>query len=189
MAEVIRILENEAVILCSRREGDLFDRKAAAIDGKKVEKIAVAFANADGGEFVVGIADDKEEVVPIKRWKGKKSPEEYNYVLQSLFNLNPSISFRYEFFDCENQDGVIIRIFIDRSQNVCKTSDGKVYQRVGAQSLPVTDPEKITALSFAKGAASYEDTSIPNLKAEEILDSSEVNSFCDEITPKQEPLH
>lgn len=188
MAEVIRILESDAEVLCSRRESDLFDRKAAAIDGKKIEKIAVAFANADGGEFVIGIADDKDEAVPLKRWSGRKTSEEYNSALQCLFNLNPAVSFRYEFYECANLTGVILRVYIDRSQNVCKTWDGKVYQRLGAQSLPVTDPEKITALSFAKGAASYEDTLITNLKAEEIVDSVQIAQFCDDLTPQQEPL-
>ncbi|ANK98167.1 MULTISPECIES: AlbA family DNA-binding domain-containing protein [Rhizobium] len=59
MPEINRISKDDALALCTRPEGDLYDKKAAAIDGKKVEKIAVAFANADGGEFIIGIADDK----------------------------------------------------------------------------------------------------------------------------------
>jgi ATP-dependent DNA helicase RecG len=47
-----------------------FDRKSAAIKGAKLQKVAVAFANADGGEIYVGIADEKEEADPKKRWKG-----------------------------------------------------------------------------------------------------------------------
>ena len=57
MLHVKRIAHPEALALCQRREGDLFDRKAAAIDGRKVERIAVALRNnADGGEFILGIS-------------------------------------------------------------------------------------------------------------------------------------
>lgn len=188
MVEVIRIGQQEALSLCLRRESDLFDRKAANIDGKKIEKIAVAFANADGGEFVIGIADDKDEPQPEKRWNGKATSEDYNYALQCLFNLNPAVLFRYEFYEAIAMPGIVLRVYVDRSQNVCKTTDGKVYQRVGVQSLPITDPEKITALSFAKGSASFEDTAIINVRPEDIVESDEAQIFCSELVPKQHPL-
>ncbi|WP_245500357.1 RNA-binding domain-containing protein [Rhizobium leguminosarum] len=188
MPEIHRVSKDEALALCVRTEGDLYDKKAAAIDGKKIEKIAVAFANADGGEFVIGIADDKEYLEPLHRWLGKNTAEEYNSALQCLFNLNPAIAFRHELLDAVERPGVVMRVYIDRSQNVCKTSDGKVYQRMGAQSLPVTDPEKITSLSFAKGAASYEDTLLNNLQAEDIVDSEELKRFSSDLMPSQEPL-
>lgn len=51
----------EALELCTRQEDHFFDRKAFEIAPAKIERIAVAFANADGGEFVVGICDEKAE--------------------------------------------------------------------------------------------------------------------------------
>ena len=63
------IAEDEIIALSTRDESHFFDRKALGISGKKAQKIAVAFANADGGEFVVGISDDKEEPNPSKRWR------------------------------------------------------------------------------------------------------------------------
>ena len=54
----IQTLEDkDALAFCTRDEGHFFDRKAVAVKPAKMQKIAVAFANADGGEFVVGIAD------------------------------------------------------------------------------------------------------------------------------------
>ncbi len=35
--------------------------------GKTIQKIAVAFANADGGDFVIGIADLSNEPMAAKR--------------------------------------------------------------------------------------------------------------------------
>lgn len=85
-------------------------------------------------------------------------------------------------------NGIVLRVYIDRSVNVSKCPDGKVYQRKGAQSLPITDPDKITSLAFAKGAKSYEDTLINDLNPEEIVDSKVISKFCSEIVPPQDPL-
>ena len=51
---------DDAMNLCEKMEDHFFDRKAFEIKPAKIQKIAVAFANADGGEFVVGIADIKK---------------------------------------------------------------------------------------------------------------------------------
>lgn len=187
MLDVLKISYEDALVLCERKESDLFDRKAAKLEGKKIEKIAVAFANADGGEFVIGIADAKDEPDPTKRWQGLPEQEGYNAALQVMYNLNPAVGFRHEFLEADKMPGIALRIYVDKSPNVLKMSDGKVYQRKGAQSLPLTDPEKITALSFAKGAASYEDTN-PNIDPEEIVDSREIAGFTSELAPKLDPL-
>ncbi|ACL57396.1 ATP-binding protein [Methylobacterium nodulans] len=187
MPDIFQISYDEALALCSRNEGDLFDHKAAKIEARKVEKIAVAFANSDGGEFVIGIADSKDEPDPAKRWQGAAAPESYNGILQALFNLNPAVDFRHEFLQADKMPGIAMRVYIDKCPNVAKASDGKVYQRVGAQSLPITDPDKITALSFAKGAASYEDTLL-NLDPEEIVESREIAAFTRDLAPVTHPL-
>lgn len=68
--KIKKIEQTEADDLSSREESHFFDRKSFLIKGAKVQKIAVAFANADGGEVIIGIADEKEESDPAKRWKG-----------------------------------------------------------------------------------------------------------------------
>ena len=188
MEDYIKLTRQDAIGVSSRVEGDFFDRKAAKIDGRGIQKIAVAFANADGGEIVIGIADDKDEPDVTKRWQGLPNPEDFNGHIQALFNLNPAIDFRHEFLKAESYPNVVLRVFVAKGVNVSTTDDGKVYQRKGAQSLPVTDPGKVTALAFAKGAASYEDTLLCTLTAEDIVDSKVLAEFCAEITPPQEPL-
>lgn len=186
--DFIKLTREDALALAGRVEGDFFDRKAAKIDGRGLQKIAVAFANADGGEVVVGIADDKDAPAVADRWQGLPKPEDFNGHIQALFDLNPAIDFRHEFLKAETYPNVVLRIYVGKSVNVSRAADGKVYQRKGPQSLPITDPDKITALSFAKGAASYEDTLLPNLRAEDIVDSPVLAAFCSEITPPQDPL-
>ena len=82
----------------------------------------------------------------------------------------------------------VLRVQIEKSQAVHKTTDGRVYERKGAQSLPVTDPARITALSFAKGAVSYEDCSVDNAVAEDIVDSPRLAEFLADYSPRTDPL-
>ncbi|MCJ2110497.1 putative DNA binding domain-containing protein [Methylobacterium sp. E-025] len=182
-----QISEADALVLCKRAEGHFFDRKAAAISGQKLQKIVVALANADGGEVVVGIADDKDEPDPTKRWGGFQTVEDFNGFLQAIHTLNPSVDARYEFLKHDTKGTVALHIFVERSADVNKTSDGKVYQRSGAQSLPLS-ADQITELGFAKGARSYENMKLPDLTPEQIADAHELASFLADYSPSTDPL-
>lgn len=163
------ITTDELVTLASQTESHFFDRKAADISGKKVQKITVAFANADGGQFVIGIADEKDEPDPTKAWRGADSLEALNGHLQSIFEIQPAVDVRYEVLTCDNSHGYGLLVTIERSSEVHKIGDGTVYQRYGAQSLPLKDPQKITQLAFAKGAASFEDQRLDDAVPEQIV--------------------
>lgn len=178
----------EADDLSSREESHFFDRKSFLIKGAKVQKIAVAFANADGGEFIIGIADEKEEPDPAKRWQGASRIEDLNSHLQAIFEVTPSLDLKYEILKCESKPGYTLRVLVEKSSEVHKTADGTVYQRHGAQSLPIKDPQKITQLSFAKGATSFEDQIIKEVPAEQIAESKELADFLTEYSPKTDPL-
>lgn len=54
--ETKTISSADALLMAKRQEDHFFDRKAAAITGAKLQKVAVAFANADGGEIYIGVA-------------------------------------------------------------------------------------------------------------------------------------
>ncbi len=179
---------NEADDLAKREESHFFDRKSFLIKGAKVQKVAVAFANSDGGEFVIGIADEKEESDPSKRWKGASRIEDLNSHLQALFEVTPSLNLKYEILKCEEKTGYTLRVLIEKSSEVHKTADGTVYQRHGAQSLPIKDPQKITQLAFAKGATSFEDQIVKDVPAEQIAESKELISFLNDYSPKTDPL-
>lgn len=182
------ITQTEADDLSSREESHFFDRKSFLIKGAKVQKIAVALANADGGEFIIGVADEKEEPDPAKRWQGASSIEDLNGHLQAIFEVTPSLDLKYEILRCDGEPGYALRVLVEKSSEVHKTADGTVYQRHGAQSLPIKDPQKITQLSFAKGATSFEDQIIKEVPAEQIAESKELKRFLAEYSPKTDPL-
>ena len=75
------ISKEEARKIIEQEENHFYDFKAKEVSGSKVQKIAVAFANADGGEFVIGIKDYKDESDTDKRWDGMSTIEEYNSIL------------------------------------------------------------------------------------------------------------
>jgi ATP-dependent DNA helicase RecG len=185
----IRTISNEdAFEICARQEGHFFDRKALEIKGAGVQKIAVAFANADGGEFIIGVIDDDAEPDPNKRWRGASKIEKFNSHLQVLATIQPSLDSSFEYLSCEGKPGYLLRVQIEKDSFVHQTSDNTVYQRIGAQSLPITDQQKIFELTFAKGASSFEDQIISGVKIETIVESDEIKKFLNEYSPKTDPL-
>src|SRR5690349_13164793 len=171
------VTAEEALVLSTRDESHFYERKSAQVSGRGVQKICVAFANADGGELLIGLADDDEEPDVNRRWQGVSKLEELNSHLQNIFNVRPTLDLRYEFLKHEGKAGYVLRVLIEKSQEVHRTSDDTVYQRYGAQSLPIKDPQKITELSFAKGATSYEDHLVNDFPPDQIVDARELNTF------------
>jgi len=186
--ETKTITAADALQLSTKQEDHFFDRKAAAIKGAKLQKIAVAFANADGGEVYVGITDEKDEPDSARRWSGAQNIEQYNQHIQALTEVQPALPMDFTFLKVEGKHGYVLRIQVEKSQAIHKTSDGTVYERKGAQSLPVSDPTRITALSFAKGAVSYEDSSLDNALAEDVVDSPHLKEFLADYSPSTDPL-
>jgi len=174
--------------LATRQEGHFFDRKAKEIDGKKIQKIAVAFANADGGDFILGIMDDKEELDPGKRWDGADTMEYYNKVFQNILEIKPSIPYTPCFLFDPITKKYSLLITIEKSEKVHYSSDNTVYVRISAQSIPLKDPQKIQELSFAKGESSFEDVVYKEAKAEDIFDSLEIRKFLADYSPQSDPI-
>jgi ATP-dependent DNA helicase RecG len=184
-----RIITVEEVLALSiRDESHFYDIKSSRVDGKKIQKIAVGFANADGGELIIGISDHNDEPVPEQKWHGVENIEGLNPYLQALFDVVPNLDLRHEILKCDMKTGLCLRVQVEKSSEVHKTADGTVYQRYGAQTLPIKDPQKITELAFAKGAASFEDQVLKDLPPEQIVDASELRSFLQDYSPVTDPL-
>jgi len=183
-----RISNNEIFDLASRQEGHFYDRKSKEIDGKKIQKIACAFANADGGDFIVGIKDDKDEPNPNKRWSGFATIEEFNHVFQNLVEVKPSVPYVATFLQNAADNSYALQITVEKSEKVHITTDNTVYIRVSAQSIPLKDPQKIQELSFAKGETSYEDLVYRDARAEDIFESFEIKRFLKDYSPQSDPI-
>lgn len=95
------ITDDEFFAIANRDESHFFDIKQLAVSGKSLQKIAVAFSNADGGELIIGIKDKKTGESLNDRWEGIENIEQLNSHLQVLFEVNPPLDIRYEFIKRE----------------------------------------------------------------------------------------
>lgn len=181
------LTESEVLSLANREESHFFDNKSSQVTGRGIQKISVAFANADGGEFIVGIKDEKEEQDPALRWDGVPTVEDFNSTFQNLLETQPQVPHQIEILRHPN-NSFAARIFIEKSERVHRTADNTVYVRKGAQSLPLKDPDKIQALSYAKGESSYEDTLVPGAHAEDIFQTDEMRKFLENYSPSTDPI-
>jgi ATP-dependent DNA helicase RecG len=183
-----KINKEETNYFAKRQESHFYDRKAKEVGGKKIQKIAVAFANADGGDFIIGVKDDKDEPDFTKRWVGEVNKEAFNEVFQNLQEISPSLVYTPEFLLDEESNTYALRITIEKSDKVHYTSDNTVYKRISAQSIPIKDPQKIQELAFAKGESSYEDIVLSDARAEDIFETFEMRRFLNDYSPKSDPI-
>ena len=71
---ITRTIElDDALKLCTRQEDHFFDRKAMDVQPAKLLRHIAAFANADGGELIVGVDDEKLGAAAADRWNGAGS--------------------------------------------------------------------------------------------------------------------
>jgi len=183
-----KLTTDEILEFSSRQESHFYDRKAKEISGKNIQKISVAFANSDGGEFIIGIKDDSDEPDVSKRWAGAPNKEFFNSIFQNIHEISPRIPFSSEFLFDERTDTFALRITIEKSEKVHYTTDKTVYIRLSAQSLPIKEPQAIQDLAFAKGESSYEDLVNKYARAEDIFESKEITRFLLDFSPKSDPI-
>lgn len=187
MTKIRDVSLKDISLLIAKEETHFYNHKAFEIKGDKIQKIAVAFANADGGEFIIGIKDKKENEPSTSRWQSIKNIEDFNFVFQNLLLLSPTIPHTWEFLK-DPSNGYALRILIEKSESIHKTDKQEVYIRRSAQSLPLKEPNKIQELAYFKGETSYEDTILPNISAEDIFESDEIKSFLSEISPSSDAI-
>ncbi|MEE1609705.1 ATP-binding protein [Microvirga sp. CF3016] len=165
-------------------EGHFSDFKAKEIKPAKITKSLSAFANADGGELYIGIAEISKGSYA---WSGFERVEDANGHLQVIENYFPlGTNFRYEFLTNENETGLVLFCEIDKTADVRSASDGVAYLRRGAQNLPQTDPSQLERLKFSKGIVSYEDHLVNN-DIDLITDSAPLMEFAADIVPAAQP--
>lgn len=169
--------------LLSRDEGHFLDYKAKDIAPSRLTKTVSAFANADGGEILLGISEDRG----AKNWIGFDSLENANAHIQLINQILPlGQGAKIQPVVCADLPGVILQIEVEKNREIVRSSDGAVYVRRGAQNLPVADGDPMERLRLTKGIASFE-TQTVKASEEVITNSVETIEFMLEIVPHQEP--
>lgn len=183
---VNEITDKQLLEVLSYTEGHFLDLKAKEIKPSKLTKAISAFANADGGELYIGIAENVTLPFPHK-WEGFTKPEDANAHLQVFENLFPlGDDYLYNFLSHPRQTGVILQVIVRKTKSVVKANDGIPYIRRGAQSLPVDTPAKLTLLERNKGITSFENEPV-SVELSKVCNSTTAIKFILEVVPTSEP--
>ncbi|WP_327269739.1 putative DNA binding domain-containing protein [Streptomyces sp. NBC_01218] len=178
------ITKGEAESILNRQESHFWDFKSATSGGATIQKIASALANAEGGEFIVGIEDPKTGK-GITRWQGFGSIEDANWIQQSLVDhVQPPIPYDIEYLRVKGyeQAGWACLVTVQKSPDVHKTAKGEIHQRRGGENARLNGAQ-ITDLSLSKGARSYEDQLLEDYDLEELQEEEELHYFLKSYSP------
>jgi ATP-dependent DNA helicase RecG len=161
------------------------DLKAIDISPAKLSRTIAAFANADGGELYIGIAEDKASGGRL--WAGFNSMEAANGHIQPFEQLFPlGGDFDYCFLQSEIDPGLLLQVQIRKSADIKRATDGKVYLRRGAQNLPIDTHEAFKRLEYAKGISSFENETV-DVPIDVIENSIPALEFMLGVVPTAEP--
>jgi ATP-dependent DNA helicase RecG len=169
--------DEQAELLIQIEEGQYSDVKATAISASKLSHSISAFANTDGGDLYIGIAEEMlGGNVKRREWNGFADVEGANGHLQAFERIFPlGKDFQYEFLRCPSKRGVVLHVQVSRTQAVINAYDGKPYV-----------PEQLRRLQFTKGVISFEGHPV-SVPLESIVDSPVTSEFLNSVVPKATP--
>lgn len=139
-----------------KSEGSAFDKKSLrAVTGKTADwnelaKDAVAFANARGGDLLIGIEDDQDEPNPVQRIE----PSVPDLIMRRIGELTVNVEAIPE-IRTGVSGGQYLAVRIPRASSVASTSSGRYFIRVDDESKPVLGDE-ILRLANERAAFPWE---------------------------------
>jgi ATP-dependent DNA helicase RecG len=184
--QISKITDKQLDEVLSYTESHFLDVKAREIKPGKLTKTISAFANADGGEVYIGIAENVTLPFPHK-WDGFPKPEDANghlQIFESLFPLGED--YLYTFLSHPEQTGLVLQVIVRKTKSVVKASDGIPYIRRGAQCLPVDTPAKLVQLERNKGITSFENEPV-STDLSNVCNSAATIKFILDVVPTSEP--
>lgn len=175
----------QAAKIIAIEEGQFADVKAISITPAQLSKTISAFANTDGGELYIGIAETGYP--KTREWNGFINQEAANGHLQLFEHLFPlGTDFQYQFLRAEHLPGLLLHVQVNKTRAIMRASNHLPYLRRGAQSLAVDTPDALKRLEYAKGLTSFEDETT-NVVAALITESKVTQEFIKRVVPSSEP--
>jgi ATP-dependent DNA helicase RecG len=140
---VVELTKAERNKVLALEEGHFCELKSTLIPPGKLTRTVAAFSNAEGGELYVGISQDTDR---RSFWAGFLVQENANGHIQCLEALFPlGAGYSYSFLHSTIDSGLVLKVDVQKSRDVKKASDARVYVRRGAQNLPYETNEELTA--------------------------------------------
>ena len=184
MFETTELGEQDLQNLLLKKEDHFFDFKSKRIKPATLQETFVAFANADGGELIIGIEDEK--VSSGQRVDPFSNPEEANALINVLLEeTKPAVEgLGIEFFSVSG--GVLLHITVPKSPKVHYTASGDCYIKLNAEKKKIKG-ERITSLAYSKGVLVYEKQPVSNLEVEEIIESVDLEDYMTRVDTRLDP--
>ena len=185
--EVIEVTGAERDRLLTLDESHFAELKATEVSTKKLGRTVAALANATGGDLYVGITETELLGVKVRTWRGFSDQEAANGHLQSLETLFPlGAEYSYEFLSCPGSIGFVLHVSVQRTPQIARAHDKKIFVRRGAQNIEVKGAEALRRLELDKGIVSYESQPVSADLA--VLTKSEnLAAFIKHVVPMQTP--
>lgn len=185
------VMYKEYVKILELQETHFLDLKAIDIKPAKLTQTISAFANADGGEVYLGIAEktivENGKQEKQRSWEGFKKQEDANDFIRTIDNLfRTEQECLYEFLKFPNKN-FVLHIEIPKSKTLIRTSDQEVYLRKNAETKR-QDDTGIRRILYNKGIDSFENQTISNIEIEEITNSNIILYFLTENNIDSEPI-
>jgi ATP-dependent DNA helicase RecG len=173
--------------LLALEEDTFAELKAKEISPKKLSVTVSALANTAGGDLYVGIGESEFFGVKTRHWHGFKDQEEANGHIQSLEALFPlGAEYSYGFLRVPGSIGLVLHVAVQRTAQIAKAHNKKVYVRRGAQNLEVKG-QALEQLRLTKGIDSYEKQTV-NIDISAVSESQTIKRFVKQVVPNLEPM-
>lgn len=149
-------------------ENKLFDRKSARVKTSDLAPIISAFANAEGGTIVIGIADKTRVIEGID---SIGSDAINNLIAAPKDVCVPMPQYREELLSVTNQKGHqdrLLLLHVEASpEQVIRTSSGSVYLRVADRTKELKGDD-LRNLEYSKSVRHYEDECHPDATIDDL---------------------
>jgi ATP-dependent DNA helicase RecG len=145
-----------------------FKRVSGKMVGKALESLC-AFANAEGGTLVLGMADEKDHQGKARLFGVEENPEAVDELLRKMgTEFNPPLEvIRARRLSCalhngpaQGKVGHLLLVNVSRSGAVHSVNGGGTYTRLNASNRQLTAAE-VTELSYQRGTRSAASEPVP----------------------------
>ncbi len=119
--EVLQVTDEQVARVLRYEEYHFGDLKAKEITPAKMSVSVAAFANADGGELWIGIAENPDGVT--RRWDGFARVEDANAHVAILDSLFPfGAAYNFEFIQNPDAAGFVLHVEVPKTRSIIRTS-------------------------------------------------------------------
>lgn len=185
--DIVDVSAQELTSVLDTEEGHFADLKAIEVAPGKLTRSLAAFANADGGDLFIGVDENKH--AGTRTWRGFATPEDANGLVQAFentFALDQHVEYVFMRDPTGKHGGLVLKASIQKTPDIRRASDGRIYVRRGAQNLPYDDQESIRRLEYQKGVRSFE-THPVDVPIDLVTNSEAIIAFMLAVVPAAEP--